>query len=894
MDGVPSPLQIGSPRTERSSSATALPTVLHAGSPTTRHGNTQWEERPPLAHKNTSGSSRLSQLYQSSPSSVSSISPPVTAAASRRTSYPSPLVPASDSRRTSWGPAPPPPSFHETTAYEPSAIPNDHQDAPTSLQNSSSTKKLFSRLTSLRGASYQRGNYKRIQDDGSDLGRRRLGGLEEGDESGDYFSGASNAMKMGQIGASKKTLQTVTAVEQQYDFSEAGYAAEYERLESQLGAGMNSITERPFTYNPISVGPGLGPGSYARQPHGESGPINTVVQAQKAQEEAEKTGDIVAVAEIPVDISDSFGGGDFETRSMIASSTRPSGDEAQKSYFFPKDPDMPSWRPLTMGSMWLGMLVLIAFGLAGLQEYLCQLSIRKAHEEPPSGLAEFVRADDLSLAEFFTWKYVPIIAFVFYGILWQMSDFEVKRLEPYYQLSRKTGATAGESLNMDYLTFMSWLVPLRALRHRQYAVIWSSVGTLVASGLVPVLQSASITVYPEKKNRISGEPKFIRIDPPWSRAVSGCLIFVAICGIALMYAMRRKSGLLSNPQGIAGIAAMATRSHILTDFRGLDEAPLNMIHKRLRNRRYILHKSSLWQGEYIRDSKERLHEHSTDPRPLMLRPISGVGFVTYLVMFTAAIPIFTFFEPAIVVTDTLPFLLTGIATTVRIFWNTMNCDVRMIQPFYILSKQKAPAKTLTLDYAGTNPLFLPIIALINGHWLVAIVAFGSILAEILTVCVSSINVDGTRFFPGNGRDDDDIKDEKDRHNQEQTFRSFWVSLALTILILLFLISVAILTYMRRSRKFMPRQIGTMASVLAMIYQSKMLLSFIDTERLDSSQMTKHLEKQGKTYALGWFSGRDNDDHLGIDEEPILKGYEFGKNWKDTRMLGHQIGTWEQY
>jgi hypothetical protein len=279
----------------------------------------------------------------------------------------------------------------------------------------------------------------------------------------------------------------------------------------------------------------------------------------------------------------------------------------------------------------------------------------------------------------------------------------------------------------------------------------------------------------------------------------------------------------------------------------------------------------------------------------MLRPISGVAFVTYIVLFTAAIPVFTFFEPTSVVTDKLPFLLTGLATIVKILWNTMNCDVRMLQPFYRLAQREAPAKTLTLDYAGTNPLFLPVIALFNRHWLVALVAFGSILTEILTVCVSSINVDGTRFFPGKGGDDDHIKDEKDRHNQEQTFRSFWVSLTLSILILLYLISIAILTYMRRSHRFMPRQIGTMASVLAMIHQSKMLIkSFVDTEQLTSSQMTKHLEKQGKTYGLGWFSGRDGDHHLGIDEEPILQSYVFGEKYRDKRLLGHQIGTWEQY
>lgn len=278
----------------------------------------------------------------------------------------------------------------------------------------------------------------------------------------------------------------------------------------------------------------------------------------------------------------------------------------------------------------------------------------------------------------------------------------------------------------------------------------------------------------------------------------------------------------------------------------------------------------------------------------MLHLVPGVAFVSFIVLFTAAIPVFTFLEGTSIVTDRLPFLLTGLATVVRILWNTMNCDVRMLQPFYILSKRNAPAQTLTLDYAGTNPLFLPIIALFNRHWLVALVAFGSVLAEVLTVCVSSINVDGKRFFPGMGGDNDGEKDAKDRHNQEQTFRSFWISLMLSILILLYLISIAILTYMRRSHKFMPRQIGTMASVLAMIYQSKMLLTFVDTEKLDSSSMTKHLERQEKRYALGWFKGRDGDHHLGIDEEPILDGYVFGEKYRDKRLLGHQIGTWEQY
>ena len=554
-----------------------------------------------------------------------------------------------------------------------------------------------------------------------------------------------------------------------------------------------------------------------------------------------------------------------------------------------------------MSQWWILMLVVIALALAGIQEYLCQRSMSQVNKDPEKGgLISFRKVGDMDITIYFAWQYAPIMIFVFYGVLWQMSDFEVKRLEPFYQLSKKTGATAGESLNMDYLTFMSWLVPLRALRHRQFAVIYSSLGTLIASSLVPVLQSASLSMHPSKSARKIGGWKSIRVEPVWSRAVSACLLAVACCGGALMYAMRRKSGLQSDPKGIAGIAAMATKSHILADFKGLDKAPLEQIHKKLRNRRYILHKSSLWQGEYIRDNKEKIHEHGSDPRPLMLRYRSGVPFITLLVAFTAAIPVFTFVEDLSVVTERLPWIMTGLATVIRILWNTMNCDVRMLQPFYLLSLRHAPAKTLTLDYAGTNPLWLPIKALLNRHYLVMTVAFGSVLAEILTVCVSSISVDGKKFIPGLGgenwdsNNDGDVNDPNDRYNTEQTFRSFWTSFTLAMAILLYLICIALLTYTKRSHKFMPRQIGTMASVLAYIHQSKMLVSFVDTEKFNSGQMTRHLEKSGKTYALCWFQGRDGEDHLGIDEEEIHSAYVYGKDWTEGRLRPGRDLVWDHY
>ncbi|RMZ71662.1 DUF3433 domain [Pyrenophora seminiperda CCB06] len=897
VEQVTLPLQPGVPGANRRPSEHTVPSVLNIGSPAP--GPTPpFDLRPPLKRQSMSGASdRLSQLFPSRPSSVASIASPTSTPAFRRQSFLSPLDPPSDpSYRIPRAPAPP--SFTEETSYHPVAsVFSQTRASPLLEKNNNRTKRILNRLASLHGASSRGGSYSRLGDEESGARRAGMKSIEEDDQAVEYDLSSLSGLHLKGFEAQSGTVDRDRSRERVRDMNEASHAAEFESLESQLGAGMTSILHKPFTHTPSGPVPGSFPGH--RRILSASDVANA--EAKKAQVEAEKTGQVVAVAtEIPVDISEfTAGPGDFDSMSSLSSSL--TKKDAETSYFFPEDPQMPAWRPATMSWWWISMLIVIALALAGVQEYLCQVSLRSVEKDPiKGGLRNFQRVGQLPIAEYFAWQYAPIMIFVFYGVLWQMSDFEVKRLEPFYQLSKKTGATAGESLNMDYLTFMSWAVPLRALRHKQFAVIYSSLGTLIASSLVPVLQSASITMWPPKDSRENDGWKSIRVKPEWSRALSVCLLIVACCGGALLYAMRRKSGLQSDPKGIAGIAAMATKSHILADFKGLDQAPLNKIHKQLRRRRYILHKSSLWQGEYISNSKEKIHEQDADPRPLMLRLRVGVPFVGFLIAFTIIVPIFTFVEVAATITEKLPWIMTGLATIIRISWNTMNADVRMLQPFYMLWLRHAPANTLTLDYAGTNPLWLPIEAFVNGHYLVMLVAFGSILAEILTVCVSSISVDGKKFIPGLGGENwDDNHDGKnsdptDRYNTEQTFRSFWVSFTLTMLILLYLIGIALLTYSRRSQKFLPRQIGTMASVLACIHQSKMLLSFIDTETFTSSQMTQHLEQSGKTYALGWFRGRDGDDHLGIDEEEITSAYVYGKDWTSGRLRPGRESMWEHY
>ncbi len=492
---------------------------------------------------------------------------------------------------------------------------------------------------------------------------------------------------------------------------------------------------------------------------------------------------------------------------------------------------------------------------------------------------------------FFCWKYMPTMVAVGFGILWQIVDYEVKRLEPYYQLSKPEGALASESLNRDYLTCWSIVAPFKALKYRQWAVFFSSIINLLAGPLVPVLQNASIKVSPPQEQRKAELPKFVGMHPIWSRLLTATLAIIAVLGVLLLYQLRRKSGLLSDPYGIAGIAAMANKSHILMDFKGLDRASGGEIHQRLKHRRYNLHKSSLWQGELIADSRESSEVvRPQNPHPMMLRLSYGVPFIIFMLMYMGFVPLLMFVGPVNVLANRTPWLLTAIASVIKVIWGTLDSDVRMMEPFYILSRRHAPSSTLTLDYTGDILGLLPIKASLNRHFLVALVGLGSVMAEVLTVCVSSLGVRADIFFPDHVARG--AYAAEGRSNSEETFKSVWVSFGLTMGIMLWLILSACLVYVRRRHAFLPREPGTIASVLAFIHQSKMLWDFVGTEDMNSRQMTAHLRKKGKKYGLGWFRGRDGNDHCGIDHEPLLSSYRHGVAFEEAHKPWSS--DWETY
>jgi hypothetical protein len=326
---------------------------------------------------------------------------------------------------------------------------------------------------------------------------------------------------------------------------------------------------------------------------------------------------------------------------------------------------------------------------------------------------------------------------------------------------------------------------------------------------------------------------------------------------------------------------MANRSHILMDFKDMDTVTPDEIHNRLKSHRYTLRNSSLAPEEnapltQAEKDKYDQHKRPENPHPLMLRLLVGIPFILGIFIFMILIPVILFQPSANIITERAPWLLTGLAVCIKLAWGTLETDVRMIEPFYILSRRHASPKVLTLDYTAMAFGWMPIRALMNGHLLVALVGLGSVLAEVLTICCTSFsNVSGTLFA--------ERRDGSNINAGEETFLSFWISFALAVFILSFLCLVATFVYWRRRHAFLPRQPNTIASILVFIHQSKMLYDFVGTEKMDNTEMVTKLVGIGKSYGLGWFTGRDGEMHCGVDEEELVSGYKHGEDSKKANM-----------
>jgi hypothetical protein len=554
----------------------------------------------------------------------------------------------------------------------------------------------------------------------------------------------------------------------------------------------------------------------------------------------------------------------------------PSGDI--QSYYFPHDPDQANWKPITLRLPYLLALATISISFAVIQEYL----LRRSNQS--NGLMRFENLNSISVPVYFLWRYFPTMVMVLYGLAYQVVDVEAKRLEPYYRLAQRGGATVAQSLNVDGTNFWTWFRPPfpGSARTRLTTVM-----SFIAVAVVPIVQNASLDVVQPS----SGGPFALHMQSGWSRSLTALFGFTGLITIVIIYPMRHSTGLISDPCGIASLLAMTTRSHILGDFLDLDvRSSDHDLGALLSGRRYVLHKGSLWQGEYARRNASVEPTLRPSPEHSFTLPLSqGLPIFVFVLSLLPLVPIFIF-TSANIVLQKLPFLMTTLGIAVKLCYALFDTNIRLTEPYYHLVRRNAKSNVLTIDYTGTISFALPFKALRQRHYTLALVATNSVMLEVLTVCLSSFSAKGTNFMHREATAPTlDILD-----GDAETFRSFWISLILSLTILTSLCATSIFVYMQRRDISLPRKPGSLAFVLLVCHQSQTMIDFIGTEKMSDKEREKYLRSKDLRYGFGWFTGRDGELHLGIDKEPLVAKYEMGGSIKQAVLQANEVVDWEDY
>jgi hypothetical protein len=521
-----------------------------------------------------------------------------------------------------------------------------------------------------------------------------------------------------------------------------------------------------------------------------------------------------------------------------------------------------------MRSPYIASLVIISVCFAGFEEWLCEHAMALA--DIGLGIIEFDIPSALPMKYLFFLKVLPTVLFISYGILWQVTDYNVRRLEPFYQLARRGGCSASSSICLDYLTLPVFAVPFRSFKHRQWAVFVASIAVLFAGTIAPTVQAATLIFL----NPTYGPKYSLRASPFWSRIYSCSQSIPAVCGLILLVQLRRRNtGLLRDPRGVAGLVALVAESDIADEFEALDTATNITIEKRLRHSRYSLQNSCIRSTEILdrHDDSDSLRHQNEHPYPLMLRLWPGMAFLSLMGSVLVADVLMALHLSFTVQVPWLPILL---SLLIRIFWASLEYSVRQLEPYCLIARGNADSMALSMDYRGTPYLWLPVKALISRNFVLMFMGVGSILIDILTFLMA----DYAGLVPA-----------------YDVTRASSNKITSSAAIIVFLMIVAAVVYhryhfsgLKRKHPFLPRQPNSIASIIAFIHESKLLKDLKGTQRSTTREIKQKL--QGKKYSLGWFLGpvgsvrKQERVYCAIDEEPRLGKYIHRDHIAVTRTL----------
>ena len=465
---------------------------------------------------------------------------------------------------------------------------------------------------------------------------------------------------------------------------------------------------------------------------------------------------------------------------------------------------------------------------------------------------------------YFLWQFVPILWVTSIGLMWDAVDENIRRLQPFFLMTRSTGASGKESLTLDYVTSFAYFTPFRAAWDKHWLVSLSGIGHLLTLAGLPALAGQMWNVSWSIEDFAT-----VKFQVAWLRsfqAVNGVLALELVL-IAVML-QNRRTGLRRDPGGIANVASIVCQSQSVLGL--LQRLPSYASHKHIETYLGQLHfylkdtSDGFAQIEVRLAADGKLPELPPDhysPSRREAHPFILWGRANFVVTLALLIPNFIV-KSAYGRSAFKPFVVKGAFTlvyaTYTAVYQSIQHELAVLEPYYQLRRLDSTTNkrhtSIALNYTPRSLPWMPILALRTSAKILACASIMVLFQQISMI-----------FFPPIWTT-----------TYENLLRGIyaiprvlaiptWIVLASSIIVALSGIISWIAELLHRRKPIMPRQARTLASQMLYVCGSEDLLeSMQGSSSMNEKEFKKHCDDLGSQYAFGWFRGSDGLWRIGVE------------------------------
>ncbi|KAH6975123.1 hypothetical protein BKA56DRAFT_454642, partial [Ilyonectria sp. MPI-CAGE-AT-0026] len=390
-------------------------------------------------------------------------------------------------------------------------------------------------------------------------------------------------------------------------------------------------------------------------------------------------------------------------------------------------------------------------------------------ESTPTGTAAAnLVVYEITEAGYFLGKFVPALVAVLISIPLRIIDLNAQLFQPFYALSRPTGAYGSNSMVLHYSGWTGFLKPFTTLSDG-HPVTFITMMLVLCSSLMTPLATEAIGVKIHgtcQTNSAVGCAAALGLSQIPTRALLALLAFTIVLLCALLYFLRNfETGLYANPWSIAGTASLAANRFVRP--RQLTE---KKIYKEMRDNRYrlgcfqtqsshqeygILVEHDANQGQYVQDNGPVTQGRSADT-PFQRLPkgnpfialgiIWRLAFITFLLGLIVLILYYhinltkqsefkTFIDSQ---TFGVRFFFCALGVVLSFGWTALFISVAIIAPYQCLSQKSQLASDSILLTRPTNGYSGLYSAIKHGQPFLGLVAFMTMLSNFMPLLLVNI------------------------------------------------------------------------------------------------------------------------------------------------------------